>query len=55
MMSKTHGQPASPTTVGKEFANFAYRLHRQREQFKAVQVPDSVAPRKVVDKGTAGT
>jgi adenylosuccinate lyase len=29
MMSRTHGQPATPTTVGKEFANFAYRLKRQ--------------------------
>ena len=24
MLSRTHGQPATPTTVGKEFANFAY-------------------------------
>jgi adenylosuccinate lyase len=29
MLARTHGQPAVPTTVGKEFANFAYRLHRQ--------------------------
>lgn len=29
MMARTHGQPASPTTVGKEFANFIYRLDRQ--------------------------
>ena len=29
MLSRTHGQPATPTTVGKEFANFAYRLRRQ--------------------------
>ena len=29
MLSRTHGQPASPTTVGKEFANVAYRLKRQ--------------------------
>jgi adenylosuccinate lyase len=29
MLSRTHGQPASPTTVGKELGNFAYRLHRQ--------------------------
>lgn len=26
MMARTHGQPASPTTVGKEFVNFAYRI-----------------------------
>lgn len=28
MLARTHGQPASPTTVGKEFANFAHRLER---------------------------
>jgi len=32
MLSRTHGQPATPTTVGKEMANIAYRLQRQREQ-----------------------
>ncbi|HID49577.1 MAG TPA: adenylosuccinate lyase, partial [Chromatiales bacterium] len=36
MLSHTHGQPASPTTVGKEMANVVYRLHRQREQIAAV-------------------
>ncbi len=36
MLSRTHGQPASPTTLGKEMANVAYRLGRQRDQFKAV-------------------
>ena len=36
MLSRTHGQPASPTTVGKELANFAHRLRRQREQMVAV-------------------
>jgi adenylosuccinate lyase len=36
MLSRTHGQPASPTTVGKEMANVAHRLHRQREQITAV-------------------
>jgi adenylosuccinate lyase len=30
MLSRTHGQTASPTTVGKEMANFAYRLKRQK-------------------------
>ncbi len=30
MMSRTHGQPATPTTVGKEMANAAYRLDRAR-------------------------
>ncbi|MGI6393699.1 MAG: adenylosuccinate lyase [bacterium] len=29
MMSRTHGQPASPTTVGKEFINFALRIKRE--------------------------
>jgi adenylosuccinate lyase len=38
MLSRTHGQPASPTTVGKELANFAYRLRRQRDQLGAVPV-----------------
>jgi len=36
MLSRTHGQPASPTTMGKEWANVAYRLQRQRDQFAAV-------------------
>jgi len=26
MLAHTHGQPASPTTIGKEYANFAYRI-----------------------------
>lgn len=30
MLSRTHGQPASPTTLGKEFANVVHRLRRQR-------------------------
>lgn len=36
MLSRTHGQPASPTTLGKELANVAYRLDRQRGQVAAV-------------------
>mgnify|MGYP001144395549 CR=1 FL=1 len=36
MLSRTHGQTASPTTVGKEFANVAYRLNRQIEQIRQV-------------------
>lgn len=32
MLSHTHGQPASPTTLGKELANVVYRLRRQRKQ-----------------------
>ncbi len=38
MLSRTHGQPASPTTLGKEMAVFAQRLRRQREQFAAVSI-----------------
>jgi adenylosuccinate lyase len=30
MMSRTHGQPASPTTMGKEFVNFAWRLDQEK-------------------------
>ncbi len=36
MLSRTHGQPASPTTLGKELANVVHRLRRQREQLAAV-------------------
>lgn len=32
MLSRTHGQTASPTTMGKEFANVVYRLQRQQKQ-----------------------
>jgi adenylosuccinate lyase len=38
MLSRTHGQSASPTTVGKEFANVVARLERQLIQFEAVQL-----------------
>ena len=38
MLSRTHGQSASPTTVGKEFANVVARLERQLTQFQAVQL-----------------
>ncbi|MEM7612164.1 MAG: adenylosuccinate lyase [Pseudomonadota bacterium] len=36
MLSRTHGQTASPTTLGKEFANVVARLDRQIAQFEAV-------------------
>lgn len=36
MMARTHGQPASPTTMGKEMANVMIRLQRQRDQIAAV-------------------
>ena len=38
MLARTHGQPASPTTLGKEMANVVARLRRQRGQFVAVEV-----------------
>jgi len=38
MLAHTHGQPASPTTIGKELANVAYRMKRQRRQFAEVEV-----------------
>ena len=38
MLAKTHGQTASPTTIGKEFANFGYRLKRQVIQLKKQEV-----------------
>lgn len=38
MLSRTHGQTASPTTLGKEMANVAYRLARQLKQFNQVEL-----------------
>ena len=38
MLSRTHGQPASPTTLGKEMANIVHRLKRQREQLLSVPI-----------------
>jgi adenylosuccinate lyase len=38
MMSRTHGQPATPTTLGKEMANVAYRLERARSRIAAVEL-----------------
>jgi adenylosuccinate lyase len=38
MMSRTHGQPASPTTLGKEIANVVYRLQRQLTQINNVHM-----------------
>ena len=38
MLSRTHGQPASPTTLGKEMANVAARLSRQRGQLAQVEL-----------------
>jgi adenylosuccinate lyase len=38
LMSRTHGQPASPSTMGKEFANVVARLRRQRQQVAEVEM-----------------
>jgi len=38
MMSRTHGQPATPTTLGKEFVNFLARLEHQFATLKSVQI-----------------
>lgn len=38
MMSRTHGQPATPTTMGKEMANVAYRLQRQIARLEKVEI-----------------
>ena len=40
MLARTHGQPASPTRLGKEIQVFVYRLEAQLEQLKAVPVSD---------------
>ncbi len=46
LLSRTHGQPASPSTVGKEFANVVYRLQRQLQQFRnnEIQCPPERLP-----------
>lgn len=38
MLSRTHGQAATPTTMGKELANFVARLERQRRQLHSVEL-----------------
>ncbi|WP_374487141.1 adenylosuccinate lyase [Zoogloea sp.] len=38
MLSRTHGQPASPTTLGKEMANVVYRLRRVRKAIAGVEL-----------------
>jgi adenylosuccinate lyase len=42
MLSRTHGQTASPTTLGKELANVVARLERQRKQLAALEVPGKI-------------
>lgn len=39
MLARTHGQPASPTSLGKEFSVFVERLDKQLAQLRAVAVP----------------
>lgn len=39
MLSRTHGQVASPTTMGKEIANFVYRLSARRDDFAQLRLP----------------
>src|SRR5690349_2108501 len=38
MLARTHGQPATPTTLGKEMANFAHRLARAKQRIAAVPI-----------------
>ena len=38
LLSRTHGQPASPTTIGKEMANVVYRLQRQYKQLENLEI-----------------
>jgi adenylosuccinate lyase len=38
MVARTHGQSATPTTIGKEYANFAYRLSKQLSHLKNVRL-----------------
>ncbi len=38
LLSRTHGKPATPSTIGKEFANVAYRLERQYRQLQQVEI-----------------
>lgn len=42
MLARTHGQTASPTTVGKEMRNVAHRLRRQLEQVRAVKLTGKI-------------
>ena len=42
MLSRTHGQTASPTTLGKELANVVARLQRQRQQIAAVELTGKI-------------
>ena len=39
MLARTHGQPATPTTMGKELVNFVARLKRPQQQLAEVLIP----------------
>lgn len=43
MLSRTHGQPASPTTLGKEMANFCYRLEQQFTKISSIKYGGKIA------------
>tara|TARA_B100001250_G_scaffold414631_1_gene455022 strand:- start:22402 stop:23790 length:1389 start_codon:yes stop_codon:yes gene_type:complete len=38
MLSRTHGQAATPTTIGKEFSIYSYRLKKQLDKFKNIEI-----------------
>ena len=38
LLSRTHGQPATPSTMGKEMANVAYRMERQYRQLEQIEI-----------------
>jgi adenylosuccinate lyase len=42
MLARTHGQPASPTTLGKELANFVFRMTQQVQRFTAVPIAGKI-------------
>ncbi|MGF6493165.1 adenylosuccinate lyase [Luteibacter sp. 621] len=42
LLSRTHGQTASPSTMGKELANVVARLERQRKQLVAIEIPGKI-------------
>ncbi|NII53634.1 adenylosuccinate lyase [Luteibacter sp. SG786] len=42
LLSRTHGQTASPSTLGKEIANVVARLERQRRQLVAIEIPGKI-------------
>ncbi|WP_448097968.1 adenylosuccinate lyase [Luteibacter yeojuensis] len=42
LLSRTHGQTASPSTMGKEIANVVARLERQRRQLVAIEIPGKI-------------